>query len=84
MVAKILIVLLLVAANGFCVAAEFALVKMRLSEIRAMANAGRRGAHLLEHIVKRLDVYLSTCQLGITLASLGLGWVGEPLVVRSL
>ena len=84
MVAKILIVLLLVAANGFFVAAEFALVKMRLSEIRAMANAGRRGAHLLEHIVKRLDVYLSTCQLGITLASLGLGWVGEPLVVRSL
>ena len=81
---KVSLVLALVAANGFFVAAEFALVKVRLSEVRAAAKAGSRTARMVEHLLSRLDVYLSACQLGITLASLGLGWVGEPLVARSL
>ena len=81
---KVMVVLLLVATNGFFVAAEFALVKVRLSEIRVLARSGNRTARTVEHILKRLDAYLSACQLGITLASLGLGWVGEPLVARSL
>ena len=81
---KILLILLLVGANGFFVAAEFALVKLRLSEIKASAEAGSRAAKIVEQIVGRLDAYLSACQLGITLASLGLGWVGEPLVATSI
>ena len=75
---KALLVLLLVAVNGFFVAAEFALVKARLSEIRLLARAGSRTARLVERILGRLDAYLSACQLGITVASLVLGWVGEP------
>ncbi len=74
----------LVAANGFFVAAEFALVKVRLSEIRAASQAGSRSAQIVERMLLHLDGYLAACQLGITLASLGLGWVGEPLVARSL
>lgn len=84
MLAKAVLVLLLVAANGFFVAAEFALVKVRLSEIRILAQTGSRTARMVERIMGRLDAYLSACQLGITLASLGLGWVGEPLVARTL
>jgi CBS domain containing-hemolysin-like protein len=84
LIERIIFVLLLVGANGFFVAAEFALVKIRLSEIRAGAESGGRAARLVENIVEHLDAYLSACQLGITLASLGLGWVGEPLVARSL
>ena len=57
---------------------------MHLSEIRHAAAAGSRTALIVERLVLRLDSYLSACQLGITLASLGLGWVGEPLVARSL
>lgn len=84
MIWQILVVLLLVAANGFFVAAEFALVKVRIAEI-VPARAGRgRSARLARHILGRLDAYLSACQLGITLASLGLGWAGEPLVARMI
>jgi CBS domain containing-hemolysin-like protein len=79
-----LLVMLLVAANGFFVAAEFALVKFRSGEIKAIARTGSRSAKMVENIIEHLDSYLSACQLGITLASLGLGWVGEPLVARSL
>jgi CBS domain containing-hemolysin-like protein len=79
-----LLVMLLVAANGFFVAAEFALVKIRIGEIKADARSGSRSAGMVANIVEHLDSYLSACQLGITLASLGLGWVGEPLVARSL
>lgn len=84
MIWNILMVILLVAANGFFVAAEFSLVKVRSSEL-APAKANSTGAnHLAHKMLDRLDVYLSACQLGITLASLGLGWVGEPLVARML
>jgi len=84
MLANVLLVLVLVAANGFFVAAEFALVKIRLSEVKASVQAGSKPAKLVESIVEHLDAYLSACQLGITLASLGLGWVGEPLVAKSM
>jgi CBS domain containing-hemolysin-like protein len=81
---KIFLVLFLVAANGFFVAAEFALVKLRVQEIKILARKGSKTAKLVEQIVKNLDAYLSACQLGITLASLGLGWVGEPLVAKTI
>jgi len=69
-----------VVLNGFFVAAEFALVKVRASRIDALAKEGRRGARVVQHILPRLDLYLSACQLGITLASLILGALGEPAV----
>jgi CBS domain containing-hemolysin-like protein len=84
MFGKALVVLGLVAANGFFVAAEFALVKVRATEIGPAKARGSRSTRLARHMLNRLDAYLSACQLGITLASLGLGWVGEPLVARAL
>ena len=80
----LLAVVLLLAANGFFVAAEFALVKVRLSQIEELARKGSWAAKVTESVLSRLDAYLSACQLGITLASLGLGWVGEPVVARML
>jgi CBS domain containing-hemolysin-like protein len=70
--------LLLVVLNGFFVAAEFALVKVRPTQIEPNVERGERRAKVLDHMVTHLDAYLSATQLGITLASLGLGWVGEP------
>jgi CBS domain containing-hemolysin-like protein len=81
---RISLVLSLVAANGFFVAAEFALVKLRIQEIKILARKGSKTAKLVERIVRDLDAYLSACQLGITLASLGLGWVGEPVVAKMI
>lgn len=81
---KLLLVLLLVAANGFFVAAEFALVGVRVSRIETSAAAGSRSAQRLLGLLKNLNSYLSACQLGITLASLALGWIGEPAVARLL
>jgi CBS domain containing-hemolysin-like protein len=72
--------LLFVALNGFFVAAEFALVKVRESRVAQLARSGTRGAPTVQHILKHLDLYLSSCQLGITLASLILGALGEPAV----
>jgi len=72
--------LFFVLLNGFFVAAEFALVKMRGSRVEALVNEGRRGAGTIQHIHRHLDRYLSACQLGITLASLILGALGEPAV----
>ncbi len=79
-----LVVMALVAANGFFVAAEFALVKVRSGELKTLADVGSRKALRALSIHQNLDTYLSACQLGITLASLGLGWVGEPMVAQSL
>ncbi|HKU72305.1 MAG TPA: hemolysin family protein, partial [Pyrinomonadaceae bacterium] len=81
---KLLAVLLLVAANGFFVAAEFALVGVRASRIETVANQGSRAAKRLMQQLQNLNAYLSACQLGITLASLGLGWIGEPAIARLL
>lgn len=69
-----------VALNGFFVAAEFALVKVRSSRINDLAQQGQRNAASVQHILSHLDIYLSSCQLGITLASLILGALGEPAV----
>lgn len=69
-----------VLLNGFFVAAEFALVKVRASRISKLAREGSRSAPTVEHILRNLDRYLSACQLGITLASLILGALGEPAV----
>lgn len=81
---KLLAVLVLVAANGFFVAAEFALVGVRSSRIETLANQGSRTAKRLMELLQNLNAYLSACQLGITLASLGLGWIGEPAIARLL
>lgn len=78
------IVLLLVALNGFFVAAEFAFVAVRKSRIEALVKEGSRPAARLMGVLGNLNAYLSASQLGITLASLGLGWIGEPAVAAVL
>jgi len=78
---KLLSVIALVRLNGFFVAAEFALVKIRDTQLAPLDARGNRSAKLARHIVANLDPYLSACQLGITLASLALGWIGEPAFV---
>jgi putative hemolysin len=72
----------LVLANAFFVAAEFALVGARRTRLEEMGNAGDRKAMLALKAIQSLDRYISATQLGITLASLGLGWIGEPAVAR--
>ncbi len=74
----------LVLLNGFFVAAEFALVKVRGSQLEALQSDGNRRAAVARQVISNLDAYLSACQLGITLASLGLGWIGEPFLARML
>jgi len=81
---KLVSVFLLVAANGFFVAAEFALVGVRVSRIETLVAAGNGAAKRLMGLLKNLNSYLSACQLGITLASLALGWIGEPAIARLL
>lgn len=78
----LLLTLLLLLANAFFVAAEFAIVKVRASQIELLAQAGSRTAKLSQHLITHLDACLSATQLGITLASLGLGWIGEPVVAK--
>ena len=78
------IILFLVAANGFFVAAEFALVKVRASQLRPLAKKGGWRVKFALRATKHLDASLSATQLGITLASLGLGWVGEPYIAHRL
>ena len=75
---------LLVLINGFFVGAEFALVKIRESRIDEMVNERRPFASTASWLVERLDASLSACQLGITMASLGLGWIGEPAIAHLL
>lgn len=74
----IICALLLVALNGFFVAAEFGLVKLRQTRIRSIIKTQGWRGRILGKVHAKLDAYLSACQLGITLASLGLGWIGEP------
>ena len=80
----LIVAALCVALNGFFVAAEFALVKVRATSLHSRARKGERKARVAEAIVSRLDRYLSVTQFGITLASLGLGWIGEPAVATAL
>src|SRR5881628_1068606 len=76
---KILLVLGLVALNGFFVAAEFALVKIRETQLDTLVKRGHRRAKVARSVIANLNSYLSATQLGITMASLGLGWAGEPV-----
>src|SRR5512145_1078060 len=78
----IIAVLALVLANGFFVAAEFSLVAVRRSRVTQLVEAGKRNAKALQGAVNRLDAYLAACQLGITISSLALGWIGEPALAR--
>ncbi|WP_028488432.1 hemolysin family protein [Thiothrix lacustris] len=78
------IAVLLLVINGFFVAAEFALVKAKGVRIDQLANQGIRSAVLIRKILGNLESYLAACQLGITMASLGLGWVGEPAIAALL
>ncbi len=74
--------IILVLLNGFFVAAEFAIVKVRSSQIDLKAAKGSKNAQIAKHIIEHLDSYLSASQLGITLASLALGWVGEDVFAQ--
>ncbi len=74
----------LVFLNGFFVAAEFAIVKVRSTQIEPLAARGSKRARIAQDVIGHLDAYLSATQLGITLTSLGLGWMGEPFVAHML
>jgi len=78
----LIVTIVIVLANGFFVAAEFALVKMRPTRLEQLAKEGRRQARLVARMSKRINDYLSASQLGITLASLTLGWLGEPAFAK--
>ncbi|WP_204601689.1 hemolysin family protein [Cohnella boryungensis] len=81
---NLILIIVLVFLNGFFVAAEFAMVKARGSRIDSLAQEGHKKAKVASHLIEHLDTYLSACQLGITLTSLGLGWIGEPFIARLL
>ncbi len=81
---KILAVFVLVLLNGFFVATEFALVRIRETQLNTLVARGQRSAKLARHIVRNLNSYLSATQLGITMASLGLGWIGQPVFTTLL
>ncbi len=76
----LLLAFFLVVMNGGFVAAEFAFVKIRPTRVNALVDRGKPGAGLVQDAVENLDGYLAVSQLGITLSSLGLGWIGEPAV----
>ena len=80
----LLAILALVFANGFFVAAEFALVTVRKTRIDQLAAEGHRGARTVRRALSDPDSYIAATQLGITMASLGLGWVGEPALAGSI
>jgi CBS domain containing-hemolysin-like protein len=81
---KIIGVIALVLLNGFFVAAEFAIVKVRTTQIEPLLKGGGTSVRTAQHIITHLDRYISATQLGITVASLALGWVGEPFVAELL
>lgn len=78
----LLLALGFILANGFFVAAEFAIIKVRPTQLAELAAEGSSRARMARRITKRLDSYLSATQLGVTIASLALGWVGEPAFER--
>ncbi len=81
---NIVIVFCIVFLNGFFVAAEFALVKVRMTQIEPLAAKGNWRARVALDVISHLDLYLSATQVGITMTSLALGWIGEPLVASKL
>ncbi len=80
----LLFAVFLVFLNGFFVAAEFAMVKVRSTRIVQLVNEGNKRAKFAQHVTSKLDAYLSACQLGITLSSLGLGYIAEPAIASLL
>jgi CBS domain containing-hemolysin-like protein len=78
MALELIVALLLVVANGFFVATEFGVARLRLTEAIEMERAGRPGSRSVRHAVEHIDAYLAACQLGITLSSIGLGVIGKP------
>src|SRR5205823_8363499 len=83
-VAKLAVILGLVVLNAFFVASEFAIVKVRASQLDALEDEGDARAAFTKHVRGHLDAYLSATQLGITLASLALGWIGEQFLAHLL
>ena len=83
-VVQIILALFLVFLNGIFVAAEFSFVKVRPTRLAQLVDEGNRKAKIAQICINNIDAYLSVCQLGITLASLGLGWLGEPVVAKLL
>src|SRR5437016_4222400 len=81
---KLLVIAALVGLNGFFVACEFAIVKVRASQLDALVEEGNARAKFVKHVRAHLDAYLSATQLGVTLASLALGWIGEQYLVQLL
>lgn len=82
MVTNLLLICLLIALSAFFVASEFAIVRVRPSRIEQLITEGNPKAILAKNIISHLDSYLSACQLGITITSLGLGWLGEPTFLK--
>ncbi|MFC4248201.1 hemolysin family protein [Natribaculum luteum] len=83
-ITRVLVALFLVFLNGFFVASEFAFVRIRSTSVETLVDEGKAGADTLAEAVENLDDYLAVTQLGITIASLGLGWIGEPAVAALL
>ncbi|WP_243292056.1 hemolysin family protein [Bacillus sp. FJAT-47783] len=81
---NLLLIILLIALTAFFVASEFAIVKVRRTRIEQLVADGNRNAVAVKRVLDNLDEYLSACQLGITITSLGLGWLGEPTVEHLL
>ncbi len=79
---SLLLVLFFLLMNAFFVAAEFSLVRVRKSQVEILVEEGRKGAKYAKLVADNVNAYLSACQLGITLASLALGWLGEPAVSK--
>lgn len=84
MILNIILTIFLVFLNAFFVASEFAIVKIRSTQLDVLIKKGNKLAHLSRHFIEHLNDYLSATQLGITFASLGLGWIGEPIVGKLL
>src|SRR5258708_26449591 len=80
----LVLLLLLVAINGFFVAAEFALVRSRRGKIEQLAEEGESGAEAVVEQLDKIDESLSACQIGITMASIGIGFLGEPSLAKLL
>ncbi|HEY3249700.1 MAG TPA: CNNM domain-containing protein, partial [Ignavibacteria bacterium] len=81
---EIIVVILLVLANAFFVAAEFAIVKVRATQLQPLVEKNNPGAKVAMKLISNMDAYLSASQVGITMTSLGLGWVGEPVTAKLL
>ena len=81
---NLILVLILVLLNAFFVVSEFSIVKIRKTKLEELVHNGNKRAKIALKITDNLDSYLSAIQLGITLASLGLGWIGEPAVSKLL